>query len=215
MPNGTAEHIADLISTPLEELLVALGSGIGRSQAALDRHSIEIQRLIAEDPVLAQYGLEATWYQIPTTQLELKIAVAMEEPAAQPPTQPPIVEGFLRRLPRIWAQPVNARYTNQFAYDIQAASTVTLSVVAVPPPGAATAVRPTKDEAEVLSLATPHLFVDASGTPTPRITINFNPGARAWFVVQTDETQDPPTLRSLVRIDDATGAVLGHTGGPA
>ena len=215
MSNGNAaEQIADLISTPLEELLVALGSGIGRSQAALDRHSIEIQRLIAEDPVLSQYGLEATWYQIPTTQLELKIAVAIEQPAS-PPTPPSSTGGLFTKLPVIWAQPVNARYVNQFAYDINAASTVTLSIVAVPPPGSATAVQPTMQEADVLAAATPHLFLDAAGAVAPRLTINFNPGARAWFVTQTDETTDPPTLRSLVRVDDQTGTVLSHSGGPA
>ena len=43
MPNGdAADRIADLLSAPLEELLVSLGRGIGRSQAELDRHAIEI-----------------------------------------------------------------------------------------------------------------------------------------------------------------------------
>jgi hypothetical protein len=52
MPNGTtAEQPIELISTTVEELLASLGSGIGRAQAELDRHSIEIQKQILEDPV--------------------------------------------------------------------------------------------------------------------------------------------------------------------
>jgi len=213
MPNGTpAQQIADLISTPLEELLVALGSGIGRAQAELDRHSIEIQKLILEDPVLSQYGLEATWYQIPKTELELKIAVALEQPA--PKAEPSRVAGVIKKpLPRLWAQPVNARYTNQFSYDIQAASTVKLSVVAVPPPGAA-ALAPALTEEAALAAALPHLFTDAQGRPEPRVTLNFNGGARAWYVVQTAEQDGTVILRALVKVDDETGRVLEHRGGP-
>jgi hypothetical protein len=216
MPDGdAAERIADLLSAPLEELLVALGSGIGRSQAEMDRHSIEIQRLIDEDPVLSQYGLEATWYQIPTTELELKVAVAMEQEEQEGPTPAaPIPGQLLRAAPKLWLQPVNARYTNQFSYDVQAASTVKLSVVAVPPPGSATATRPVLTSEQALGAAGPHLFKEADGTPSPRVTINFNPGARAWYVVQTSETDDVVELRALVKVDDETGEVLKHTGGP-
>ncbi|MEJ5328874.1 MAG: hypothetical protein WHT07_01820 [Desulfobaccales bacterium] len=213
MPNGTpAQQIADLISTPLEELLVALGSGIGRAQAELDRHSIEIQKLILEDPVLSQYGLEATWYQIPRTELELKIAVALEHPS--PKAEPPRVGGVIRKpLPRLYAQPVNARYTNQFSYDIQAASTVKLAVVAVPPPGVAAAT-PALTEEAALAAALPYLFKDAQGKPEPRVTVNFNGGARTWYIVQTAEKDGAVTLRALVKVDDLTAQVLERRGGP-
>lgn len=221
MPNGdAADRIADLLSAPLEEVLVALGRGIGRSQAELDRHAIDIQREIDEDPVLAQYGLEATWYQIPTTELELKVAVSVEDlPAQTGPQMPiPLIAGReLRPPPRLLLQPVNARYTNQFGYDIHAASTVKLSVVAVPPPGSAsTAVRPqrTAEEAVAAAVAEGHLFVDEDGVPEPRLTVNFNPGQRAWYVVQTAEVDDRVELRALVKLDDETGTVLKHTGGP-
>src|SRR2546430_5151587 len=101
------QQVAELLSVPLEQLLSALGRGIGEAQSALDRHSIEIQHLIDTDPVLGQYGLQATWYQIPSTELDLRIAIAVEQPAAPAGPAPP----------RLWAQPVNARYANQFGYD--------------------------------------------------------------------------------------------------
>jgi hypothetical protein len=222
MPNGEAQRIAELISTPLEELIASLGAGIGRSQSELDRHSLEIQRLIDEDPVLSRYGLEATWYQIPTTDLELKIAVTMQaqtRPAVpEAPSGRPTVETELRagrilpKLPRLWIQPVNARFQNQFSYDTQAASTVKLSIVAVPPSGEAAAGRPTRTEAEVLEAARPHLMADAAGNLTPRVTVNFNPGAGAWYVLQTSEADDAVTLERLVKVDDETLAVLKHEG---
>jgi hypothetical protein len=211
MPNGTdaANQVAELLSVPLEQLLSSLGRGIGEAQSALDQHSIDIQRQIDEDPVLGQYGLRATWYQIPSTQLELKIAVAVQQrpqPAEQPP---PPLSGFPfpGALPRIYAQPVNARYANQFGYDASAASTMTLTVVPVPPPPPAAAGRPTRTVDEVLAIAGPQLVQGEDGTPRGRVTATFNGGARAWYVLQTDETTDPPTLERMVRVDDESGAI--------
>jgi hypothetical protein len=219
MPNGPAAEVAELLSVPLEQLVTALGRGIGEAQSALDLHSIDIQRRIDEDPVLAQYGLQATWYQIPSTQLELKVAVVAQEPPRPPqaPTGPPIelVAGVERpALPRLWAQPVNARYRNQFGYDVSAASTVSLTVVPVPPPNQASAGRPTRTAEEALAIADPDLVKDTTGTPAGRITVNYNSGARSWYVLQTQETDDAVTLLRLVRIDDETGTVTKRmTGG--
>ena len=215
MSNGsTAQKVADLLSTPMEQLLVALGAGIGQAQKELDRHSIEIQKQILEDPVLSQYGLEATWYQIPKTDLELKIAIAMEQPETPPPDRPVLVGGVKQKaLVRLWAQPVNARYTNQFSFELQAASTLKLSVVAVPPPGVAS-IKPNLEESAALAAAKPHLFLDSNGNPEPRISVNFNGGARAWYIVQTSESGDEVTTRAFVKIDDDTGNVIKFTGGP-
>lgn len=208
MATDPTRHFADLLSAPLEQLIASLGAGIGRSQAALDRHSIEIQKLIDQDPSLAPYGLEATWYQIPTTELEVKVAVALEERAAQTTRTQPVVEGtaelFRRPLPRLWIQPVNPTVSNVYNYDAQAATTVKLSVVAVPPPGRLTATPAVLTEAEVLAAAEDDLVQN----PALNVTANFNPGTRIWYVVQTDETQTPPKLRALVRVSDETGNVL-------
>jgi hypothetical protein len=219
MPNGDAQRIADLLSTPLEQLLVALGSGIGRAQAELDRHSIQTQAMIDEHEVLSQYGLEATWYQIPSTQLELKMSVAMEQP--REPSRAPAVMGEplelglperLKRLPRLWAQPASARFVNQFGFDVQAASTVTLQIVAVPPPGAARGAEPSATRDAIVEIARPHLLPkeDMSQPPSGRVTINFNPGARAWYVVQSEESEGTVSLRVLLKIDDETRAILKH-----
>lgn len=214
MSNGNpADEIAEILSTPLEELLVALGLGIGRSQAELDRNSIEIQRQILEDPLLSQYGLEATWYQIPATELELKVAITMQQSSSsQSPGGP--APGIMGKAKRLLVQPVNARYTNQFSFDIQAASTVKLSVVAVPPPGGATTARPALSEEQAVERAQAGLFLDTEGRPEPRLTVNFNPGARAWYVLQTSEAGEAAQLRALVKVDDETGSILHRSGGP-
>jgi len=216
MPNGSsaASEVAELLSVPLEEILVSLGRGIGAAQSALDRHSIEIQRQIDEDPVLGQYGLQATWYQLPSTQVELKVAVVAQQPAeaqSTPPAQAAAPATPLplpvRPLPPILIQPVNARYTNQFSYDVNAASTVTLTIVPVPPPAPVSAGRPALTADEVLAIAAPQLVLGEDNNPRPRVSISYNGGVRAWYVLQTDETSDPPALERMVRVDDATGAI--------
>jgi hypothetical protein len=109
-------------------------------------------------------------------------------------------------------QPVNARFQNQFSFDTTAASTVTLTIAAVPPPGEAAAGTPELTEAEVMDAARDHL-VDASGRTGVRVTVNYNPGARAWYVVQTEERDDVVTSLTLLKIDDATGQIVKQTGG--
>ena len=221
MADGT-QRIADLLSTPLEQLIVALGSGIGRSQAELDRHTIDTQAQIDQHPVLSQYGLEATWYQIPATELELKMAISMEQPPpgavpqlTAPAAGEPLALGLperLRAIPRLWAQPVNARLANQFGFHVDAASTVRLTIQAVPPPARATAVQPTRTEADVVA-AVRSLLVpkdDVQAPPSGRVSVNFNPGAGAWYVVQSEESAGAVQLLVLVKVDDATLNVISH-----
>jgi hypothetical protein len=225
---ANGDRLADLISAPLEELIVALGSGIGRSQAELDRHSIETQRRIDEDPVLAQYGLQAHWYQIPRTELELKVNVAMQELEATggeevSPAPPPgagaygYVAGLrLPPVPRVRIEPVNASYQNRFGFDVQAASTMKLEVVPVPPPGRLTTATPRLSVEEALAIAREAKMLDDPEQPALysergtgwRTSVNFNTGLLSWFAVQTLEEGDTIRLRALVKIDDESGAVL-------
>jgi len=226
VPTDPAQRLSDLMAAPLEELIVALGSGIGRAQAELDRHSIETQRRIDEDPILAQYGIQATWYQLPRSEIELRIAVGMraQETAgpqpqvtpAPPPGAPPteyVAGQILKPLPRIYIEPVNARYQNLFGYDVQASSRMTLTVSPVPPP-AATAAPPllTADDAleraREATLESGGAVLYARNQPGWRTTVNFNAALRVWFVTQTSEQEDKTRLRALVKVDDNTGGIL-------
>jgi len=191
MPDGIAEQLA----APLEELIAALGAGIGRSQAALDRHAIEIQRLIDADPALAPLGIAATWYQIPSSDLEIRVSLALERAAAD-----------TTERPRIWAAPVNARYANKFAFAIEASSTVKLTVVAIPPP--AVPAGPRMTAAEAIEAAGPHLVPEDSGF-AGRVSANYDPARGTWTVIQVRDTAAGPERLALVRIDDATGKVIG------
>jgi hypothetical protein len=208
MANGTG-RTSELLSTPMEAAVVALGAGIARAQRELDRNSIEMQREINEDPELAELGLNATWYQMPRAELELTMTVTLEE--SPPTTTATPATGtrslaFLEvnRLGATRLAPVNAFYKNQFDYDVQASSKLRLTFVPVPPPVGETAqpARMTRDE--VLAAADPSLKHETD----TRLGVNFNGAARLWFVLEYRLTATDVERRALVVIDDQTGTVV-------
>src|SRR5919201_5320630 len=70
---------AEVFSAPIESVIAALGKSIGAAQAALDRSSIATQDALDADPVMSGLGLQATWYQLPRVDLELKLSMTMSE----------------------------------------------------------------------------------------------------------------------------------------
>ena len=83
MPTGT-----QLLAAALEEVLASLVHGIGDAQKEMDRSTIALQREIDADPQLAVHGVQATWYQVPKTEIELRVALTIDNPPA-PSTSPP------------------------------------------------------------------------------------------------------------------------------
>jgi hypothetical protein len=219
MTNGT-NRIAELLSAPMEAVVVALGVGVARAQRELDRFSIETQREINEDPMLSELGLQASWYQMPRAEFELTTAIALDEqePAERTPAGPAtprarVLERY--RLKQLHLQPINAVYANQFAYDVQASSKLKLIFVPVPPPAAETAVAPRLTREQVIALAQPNLVNEADGSlqKGTRLAVNFNGQGRIWFILQY-KLQDDETVRvALVVVDDDTGQVVKHTQG--
>ena len=214
MSNGT-QKIADLLSAPMEAVIVALGVSIARAQQELDRHSIDTQREINEDPQLSEIGVQATWYQMPRVELELTMAIAMEE-RKTPPTGAPApraarAAAVLEKFPikQLYLQPVNATYNNQFNFNVNAASKVKLTIMPVPPPTAETGVTALLQRDEVLKIAQPALVVDANA----RLAVNFNGQARLWYVVQYKPEGDQTTRLALVVVDDETKAIVKQVKG--
>jgi hypothetical protein len=201
-------RVTDLLSAPIEQVIAALGSGIARAQRELDQFAIATQREIDQDPILSEYGLQATFYQIPRAELDLTIAIAMEEePRTRATGATSELPSQITRLPRLkqlYLQPINAAYINQFSFDVQASSKIKLTVVPVPPPTADTSVNPNLSQERVLEIARPNLV---SGENL-RLSVNFNAQARLWFVMQYRIAGDTTTRLALVVIDDATGSIV-------
>ena len=196
-------RVADLISAPIEQVIVALGTAIGKAQQELDRFAIDTQRQINQDPLLSENGLQATFYQIPRSELEITTAIAFEEESSTTPRAPAttLSKATLRR---VHLQPVNAAYTNQFNYDVQASSKVKLTIVPVPPPASEAAITPRLTSEEVIKIATPKL----TSAQNARLSLNFNGQARLWFVLQYEMKDDATNRLALVVVDDETRAIV-------
>lgn len=228
----------EVFSASIEDFIVSLGKGISDAQAALDQNSIQTQAKLDSDPVSAQYGLQATWYQFPKVDLELKLSVTVSQDTTSPssavlPVNPRLagITG-LRKPIRIIAQPVSASYQTHFNYDAQAASTLNLSIVPVPPqrnPGQAVQPRMTDTLVRTAAFGSAAKFVfakngqgqvikDADGNPVPatadaqgnalRCDLNFNGAAGVWYVLQYAPFQ-PSLTPVVVAVDDVVGSQPG------
>jgi hypothetical protein len=221
MPDDPLSTALETFSAPIEQLITALGQGIAAAQQAMDRNSIQTQELLDTDPVLSQHHLQATWYQFPSANLELKISLSVSQDSSPSVASSAHALGLSRNLllnpVRIIAQPVSASYQTHFNYDAQAASTITVNIVPVPPPVAPDQVtvppRMQLAAVQTAALASGAKFVtpDSSGNAVDskgnalRFDINFNSMARLWYVLQyapSNSTVKPV----VVAIDDATGS---------
>jgi hypothetical protein len=230
MPIDPFANAVETFSAPIESLIAALGQGVAQAQQALDRNSIQTQASLDTDPILSQYGLQATWYQFPTVSMQLKLSLAMAQD--QSPSQAPqalklapasLSFGASLIATRLVAQPLSASFQSQFNYDAQAATQINLTLVPVPPPKSSNqvGVPPRMTQAAVLAaaLASPVAFIkskDTNGNAIPaavdvngntlNVLINFNSVSRIWYVIQYAPLN--ATVAPVVAmVDDGSGSV--------
>src|SRR5271154_4817916 len=225
-PTDPLANAVEQFSAPIESVIIALGQGIAAAQKALDQNSVATQEQIDSDPVLSQYGLQATWYQFPTVSLQLKMSIAITQD--QTPSSPSVAGSHIalpsallapNRL-RIIAQPLSASFQNQFNYDSQAASQVNVTMVPVPPPKSGNQVTspPQMTEAAVVTVAentaqsagTPFvtnknsqgLIEDSSGN-VYTISTTYNAISGTWYVLEYVPS-NPNISAIAIAVDDAT-----------
>lgn len=222
MADDPLANAVETFSAPIESLIIALGQGIAQAQQAMDQNSIQQQEAIDSDPVLARHGLQATWYQMPRVDLQLKLSVTIAQ------DQPPGAGGGAPLPPlrtRLVAQPLSASFQTHFSYDAQAASQVTLSIVPVPQPQAGAPPRMAAADVRAAALGTAaakFATVMVAGRPAPapadgqgnvlRFDVNFNSASRTWYALQYAPA-NPAVKPIAVAVDDATGAVRVITQG--
>lgn len=124
-----ANEVEDVLVRPLAEVLARVGEGVAQAQRAMDLNSIATQTLIDNDPVLSEYGLQATWYHMPEVTLELKLSLAMKR-ESQTDASGRVLVGKLKLL----AAPHNAKVQNTLGLDVQGTSMVKARIVSIPPP---------------------------------------------------------------------------------
>lgn len=124
-----ADEIEEVLVRPLGEVLARVGEGVAQAQRAMDLASIATQTLIDNDPVLSEYGLQATWYHMPEVTLELKMSLAMKRETKTDNSGRVLIS----RL-SLLAAPHNAKVQNTLGLDVQGTSVVKARIVSIPPP---------------------------------------------------------------------------------
>jgi len=121
-------RIEEVLVRPLADVMARIGQGVADAQRAMDLNSIATQTMIENDPVLSEFGLEATWYHMPEVDLELKMALTLH--------REDVIKGkkVVRRRHRMYAAPLNASYKNTFDSDVSGASLIRAKISSIPPP---------------------------------------------------------------------------------
>ncbi|HEY0991591.1 MAG TPA: hypothetical protein VGD80_31280 [Kofleriaceae bacterium] len=130
--------ITELQQSPLPEMVQRLGTAIGQAQLALDRNSVEIARLLADDEngvdlgggtrSLLELGFAPTFYHITEATLEARVAFTQSESEAFS------VGGSIGVNVGFFAASVNASYSNRYSFEATGSSSIRARFVSIPPP---------------------------------------------------------------------------------
>jgi hypothetical protein len=127
MANTASTQIEDILIDPLERVLSLVGQGVANAQRAMDLNSVATQTLLANDPALKELGLEATWYHMPTVEIELRLSLSLRR-------EDQIKDNKLvARKFRMYAAPFNASYQNNFGSEVSGTSQIRAKIVSIPP----------------------------------------------------------------------------------
>lgn len=160
MNTPSFDDLTDALSSPVGDLLASIGANLADAQQALDLATIENLKAIHDGDgpayeALRRIGYRPTWYQIPELQAEINLALTVSGSTDE--------SG--RRVPGrlvLFAQPVDATFTNKYGFEYQAASKVSFKIVPIPPSSAAEALRVTPSVVG-LSLAEARARLDGEG----------------------------------------------------
>lgn len=208
MADDPLANAVETFSAPIESLIAAVGQGLAQAQYAMDTNSVKMQETIDADPVLSQYGLQATWYQFPKVDLQLTMSLSVAEDqttdgstgggGAPVPTGPVTASSpaLLSRI-RLVGQPVSASFQSHFNYSGTAASQINLSIVPVPGP----------HPGDKVTL--PPRMIDAPPQQLDAATLLINVRAAAYFAAPKFlTTKDPQTNAIIPAANDGKGNAL-------
>lgn len=122
-------HISDVIAAPLGDVVAEIGLGVAKAQYAIDANAIEhLKDIYSQDDItteeLRNLGYRPTWYVIPEAKAEVNLALSI--------TQSQGNDG--KRTTELSGTTVDAGYQNQYDYNVEASSKLTLTYVPVPAP---------------------------------------------------------------------------------
>jgi hypothetical protein len=187
---------AQVVSLPVEEILLNTARSVLEAQRVLDAFSLEQEVRIRQEG-LDKLGLAASWYSIPELTFDLKLAFELG------------TRGELK------TQMVDAEYQSRYGFNLKASSLLSTRIVATPAnEPAGLSLRQTREVLEgVGRLKRVVEAYDAADTPRfetryrPFVTQGYAGGL--WYVWLVDTAAGGEVaVRALVVVDDASGEVL-------
>lgn len=145
MAGELSKLVADLLASPLGDVIASVGEGVAAAQAALDAGSVaqtlEIYSESGDEglALLRSVGYRPTFYTLPETTGEIQVSLRLSGGQAQNggAAAKPLPQRLGRAAPlraRMYATPVDAGFANQFNYSAQASAKIVFRIVPVPPP---------------------------------------------------------------------------------
>ncbi|WP_394171122.1 PASTA domain-containing protein [Saccharospirillum alexandrii] len=210
--------VQDVVASPLGDVIASVGEGVASAQQALDDGSLAaVLELYAENDdakmkLLQDIGYRPTFYALPDTTGEVRVALRLGQGAAGASqatavkkTPVPAVRAALGRQGlntsrKLYASPVDAGYTNQYGFSADVSAKLTFRIVPIPPP----------DGVDELRLV-PNLVTDRDGNPRSLA------GARAVLeqlglrAALADDEQDANDT-SLIASQDPTPDSIARAG---
>lgn len=139
--------IKDVVASPLGDVIASVGRGVADAQQALDEGSLAKTLEIYSEggaaavQMLRDIGYSPTFYALPETIGEVRIALRLGNQQQNTPLPPQSAAGFLAlnkaaltKAPKLYATPVDASYANRFGYQADISAKLTFKIVPVPAP---------------------------------------------------------------------------------
>jgi hypothetical protein len=202
MAQDAADLFSDSLSTPLGEVIAAVGRGVAEAQTALDHASLAATLAMYEMDgdagveALRAIGYRPTFYVLPETTCEVQVSMHIggtggADGSAGGANRPGAVGQA-----RTYVTPVDAAFQQRYAFQASGAAKLTFKIVPVPPPSALDDAAPMPDvrglkAAQAVSLLAARglsaAFLDADGKA-------LSPAEAAELIVQAQDAAP----RSLV-----------------
>ncbi|MFG6160178.1 PASTA domain-containing protein [Halomonas sp. 1390] len=131
--------INDTTAAPLGQIIASVGQGVAQAQRALDEQALaQLQALYRDNDeamtLLRQSGWQPTFYTLPETEGEVKVALSLSGNAqATRSASASLGRPGASRI-ALYAAPVDAGYQNRFGYQATIGASLRFRIVPVPPP---------------------------------------------------------------------------------
>lgn len=144
--------VQDVVASPLGDVIASVGEGVANAQQALDEGSLAAVLDIytenddAKIKLLQEIGYRPTFYALPETTGEVRLALRIGQGAAGvssatavrkkaiPAVRATLGRRGLNTNQKLYASPVDAGYANRYAFNADISAKLTFRIVPIPAP---------------------------------------------------------------------------------